>query len=326
MKLRYLPHRKINRQQWDDCIRASEHPLPYALSWYLDASTDKQWDAIVADDYDQVMPLPYNRKVPFFPQVYQPILSQQLGIFGSGEVSLSMMQAFLEAIPAFFKPRALPFHSGNPDLSATNTAFVRRTNLMLNLDQDYNDIKAGYSHGLRQRLKKAKSLLSITESDDTKAFFQFCTATLGDKLPYNAGELQKLRSLLLAIKAEQCGRIYIVTDRSGNICTMGLFLVFSGRIINLMNASNAEGRKLAALHFLFDNMIRKYSRKAAVFDFEGSEIPGVKAFFESFGAHNIPYTFYRSGSLPLVVELLKKWSKRTKGLNITSPKQTYPEL
>ena len=32
----------------------------FALSWYLDASCDN-WDALIADDYTAVMPLPYRK-------------------------------------------------------------------------------------------------------------------------------------------------------------------------------------------------------------------------------------------------------------------------
>ena len=72
-----------------------------------------------------------------------------------------------------------------------------------------------------------------------------------------------------------------------------------------MNAVTDAGRKQAALHFLFDNIIRKFQGQAAVFDFEGSEIPGIRAFFESFGAKNEPYTFFERGTLPIWIRIIR---------------------
>lgn len=305
MEIQFLTNKQINREKWDACIADADCPLPYALSWYLDKSTGHQWHALVAEDYFYVMPLPYNKKIPFFPQIYQPILSQQLGIFGR-KVSTELMERFIQSIPSKFRLTTIPFNHCNPDLSSKDHRFVLRTNLILDLNRPYNEIKNNYAHGLRQRLKKAAGKLKISETDDTGAFLRFCTETLRNKLPYNTKQVKHLRQLLPAIKAQKAGRIYQIIDTEGNTCAMGLFLIYKDRIINLMNASTEYGRKSAAIHYMFDTIIHKYQGKAAIFDFEGSEIPGVRSFFESFGAQNAPYTFFRQGKMPKIILLGKK--------------------
>lgn len=297
MTIQYIRHAQIDKTKWDARIRDSDFPLPYAMSWYLDASTGMSWDALIGGDYQYVMPLPVTQKIPFFPQVYQPILTQQLGVFGEA-VNRELLQLFLHHLPPVFGRTALPLHAQNPDLSETLPHVRQRSNLVLDLSLSYPDIRQGYAHGLQQRLKKAKNNLKIQECDDVDAFVGFCSATLREKLPYNRKDRQQLRSLLLAIKHHKAGRMYRVVDPSDHTCAMGLFLVFGGRVINIMNAVTDPGRKQAALHFLFDNIIRKFQGQAAVFDFEGSEIPGVRAFFESFGSKNEPYTFFEKGILP----------------------------
>ena len=309
MKIQYLSYRQIDKAKWDAGILAAEFPLAYAMSWYLDASTGHQWDALIGGDYEYLMPLPKTAKIPFFPQVYQPVLSQQLGVFGP-PVSGPTLLLFLQNIPAIFGRIALPLHAGLPDLSANLPGIRQRTNLVLDLSRPYPDIRAGYAHGLRQRLKKAKSQLKLEESDDIHGFIRFCSDTLGDKLPYTKQDKKKLRDLLQAIKANKAGRIYRVVGLAGQTCAMGLFLIFEDRIINIMNAASGEGRAAAAIHYLFDSMIRKYQGKAALFDFEGSEIPGVRAFFESFGSNNQPYTFYQQGKLPFWLQPIKKVLRR----------------
>lgn len=305
MEIQFLTNKQINREKWDVCIANADCPLPYVLSWYLDASTGNQWHALVAGDYCYVMPLPYNKKIPFFPQVYQPILSQQLGIFGR-TVSTELMERFIQSIPSKFSLTNIPFNHCNPDLTTRDHRFALRTNLILDLNRPYNEIKNNYAHGLRQRLKKAAGKLKISETDDTWAFQKFCMEIMGNKLPYNSKQTKHLKQLLTAIKAQKAGRIYRIIDTQGNTCAMGLFLIYKDRIINLMNASTENGRKSAAIHYMFDTIIHKYQGKAVVFDFEGSEIPGVRGFFESFGAQNAPYTFFRHGQLPGIVLLGKR--------------------
>jgi len=43
---------------------------------------------------------------------------------------------------------------------------------------------------------------------------------------------------------------------------------------------------------LFDSIIEEYAGQKKILDFEGSGIPGVARFFQSFGAVNEPYYVY----------------------------------
>jgi len=70
VKLSYLPYKQIDKVKWDACIRHSMNRLIYAESVYLDHMA-VNWDAIVLNDYEAVMPLPWKKKLGIR-YLYQP--------------------------------------------------------------------------------------------------------------------------------------------------------------------------------------------------------------------------------------------------------------
>ncbi|HRF18349.1 MAG TPA: hypothetical protein PK977_09275 [Chitinophagaceae bacterium] len=59
--IRYLTHREIDKAKWDYRVSSSSNGLIYAYSYYLDTMS-KNWDALVLNDYEAIMPLVWNKK------------------------------------------------------------------------------------------------------------------------------------------------------------------------------------------------------------------------------------------------------------------------
>ena len=102
MDIHYLKYKDINKSKWDASIFNARLNLPYAYSWYLDVVCTK-WDALVSTDYTTVFPLPYNNKLLGKAQLYQPVFTQQLGIYSNQEVTQEISAEFLKAIPDTFQ-------------------------------------------------------------------------------------------------------------------------------------------------------------------------------------------------------------------------------
>ncbi len=79
MVIKYLKHKDIDKNKWDECINEAPNGLIYGMSWYLDRVCPG-WDALVSDDYEAVMPLPWKQKMGL-KYVYHPLFAQQLGVF-----------------------------------------------------------------------------------------------------------------------------------------------------------------------------------------------------------------------------------------------------
>ena len=62
---------------------------------------------------------------------------------------------------------------------------------------------------------------------------------------------------------------------------------------HLLNTTFPEGRETHSNPWLLDQIFREYSNRNLLFDFEGSDLPGVKTFYKKFGGHVQPYFHYR---------------------------------
>ncbi|HKK77113.1 MAG TPA: hypothetical protein VJ953_18685 [Saprospiraceae bacterium] len=292
--IRFLSRKQIDPIAWDAAIRHSRTGLPYAYSWYLDMMTTQHWSALVQGDYERVFPLPWNRKLLGLPQVYQPAFSQQLGLFGEG-VKPDEIPPFLEAIPRRFLRSHLMLHAYEaPDLLPHIPGTMRwKMNLVLPLDRSYEELRAGFSKSLRKRVRKAARRLVIQSGGSVAVLVDFYRQALEHKVGLSAKAYTQAVRLFEALLERDLAEIYQVYDQEAALVCTGLFIRTDQRIINLFGASNAEGRDTYAMHFLLTKVIQKYAGQDLLFDFEGSEVPGVAQFFRSFGPVEQPFFAYQ---------------------------------
>ncbi len=92
MKISYLRHENIDKKKWDNCIAHANNSLIYAYSYYLDAMSEN-WNALVMNDYEAVMPLTWAKKFGFR-YLRQPVFTQQLGIFGNISFEKNITELF----------------------------------------------------------------------------------------------------------------------------------------------------------------------------------------------------------------------------------------
>ena len=93
--LKHLLHSEIDKVKWNHCISKSDHALLYAEAEYLDALA-VNWDALVLNDYESVMPLCWKSKWGIN-YLYQPPFVQQSGIFSTKPLSDIVVQQFINA-------------------------------------------------------------------------------------------------------------------------------------------------------------------------------------------------------------------------------------
>ena len=60
--IRYLTENEIDFKKYDQCIANALNSRIYAYSWYLDIVADKNWDVLVLNDYEAVMPMPKRKR------------------------------------------------------------------------------------------------------------------------------------------------------------------------------------------------------------------------------------------------------------------------
>ncbi len=279
--IEFISRTKINEQKWDTCVQQADNSLPYALSWYLDAVSEN-WDALVLNNYEAVMPLVWLRKLGV-PCLYQPYYCQQLGVFGKN-ISSDILKQFLQQAALKFPYTHINL---NPIAVAVATEFKlkQKKNLLLNLNADFTSLEKNFSENHRRNISKATKRGLMFEQTDLIDFQTFYLENINRAQQNFKPQHEKIfKKLLAAVTHKKIGSFWAVFDSERNLQAALLVLEHKCRILNIINASSVEGKKYGASHFLFSSIIQKYADQNLVLDFEGSSVSSIARFYEGFGA------------------------------------------
>ena len=95
---------------------------------------------------------------------------------------------------------------------------------------------------------------------------------------------------------EKSGRVTVRSiscSVTNEVVAMILLLKDENRIYNVMSSVTEKGKKLLANYLLYNEVIREFSNQHLLFDFEGSDIPGVSYFYEKVSSQNQLYFFVK---------------------------------
>jgi hypothetical protein len=297
--IRFLKRKEIDEQKWDEVISHSFNSLPYAFSWYLDAVAEN-WDALVLNNYEAVMPLVWLRKLGV-KCLYQPYYCQQLGVFSIHPVNDAILRGFLQTASGQFSYIHINL---NPSVSVVANEFslIKKKNLLLALNLDYVSIQKKYSESHRRNIAKAqKAGLSFAESGDLKAFQKFYPGNINHaKENFKVKHEKIFRRLSQLLISNKQANIFTVCDAEGNLSAAALVIFHKTRLISIINTSSLKGKKTGASHFLFDQIIKKFSNSAFTLDFEGSSIVTIARFYEGFGATEEVFYNYKNTLLTTI--------------------------
>lgn len=278
-EIKYFKHKDIDKSLWDHCILNANNGLIYAMSWYLDAVADSQWDALIFGNYEAVFPLPKRRKLGIS-YIYQPFFCQQLGLF-SRISAPPPLESFLKSIPRIFKKIHLQI---NPAFLDPNCQSFRR-NYTLNLGKSYGEIQKGYNRDARQNIRKyALYNVAFIETQNHELALQLHQNTWG-KLDDKIKEKDYNRFIKACESAKSKGALFCIEARLENeVLGAAIFMKGPKRIHYLVSGPTEAGRKLSIMHGIIDYVIKLYADSSYLLDFEGSEIPQVAVFYEKWGS------------------------------------------
>ncbi len=275
----------------------------YAEYDYLQSLTDN-WLGVVVNDYEAIMPVPFRKKWGI-KYCYDTPFVQQLGLFGNDDETL--LREVIQTITKHIRYGDLFFNFGNKMPNHLSNVRVAE-NYVLPLSADYKTIYNGYSQHLQTKLKKTgKTKLTFQINNDVNKAVSLFQSLYSGRLPQiKRSDFERLETLAQKfVLSNQCF-VAFVFDQKNSVVATALFLKDENRIYNILPSTTAEGRKANAMHFLLDNVIQQYAGSRMIFDFEGSDVPGIKAFYQSFGAVNQPYFYYHFNHLPFPLRLLKR--------------------
>ncbi len=251
------------------------------------------WYGMIVGDYEAVLPLPVKRKfglkiIAMPPFVQQLALSQDTDPDTKYRMARSVL-SFSRLIHInlsgsdFFKP------------SGSRT----RTNYIIDLQGSYDLISGGYTaqckKSIRQAERRGCHMDFNLSFNDVLAVYQ---NAYGNKSSYGTLHYDKFRSLVeIALEKGMC-HLGAVCDESGELVYAGLLLDDGRRLYYLMGAPTEKGRQMRATYFFINSVIRKFADSGKLFDFEGSDIPDVAKFYQSFSPRTEYYSEYYINQYP----------------------------
>lgn len=185
----------------------------------------------------------------------------------------------------------------------------QRNNFILQLGKGYKHLYNRYDVYIKQRLKRLSKFSHQYKKDDDiagaiKLYRKLYAERMGNAATTDFSHFEKLCKQLhtqnRVVVRHACN-----TDGKELLATI-LLLKDDNRLYNIISCIMPKGKKLLANYFLYDAVFKEFADEQILFDFEGSDIPGVAYFYNKFADGNQPYPFIKFNNLPLPVRLLKK--------------------
>lgn len=310
----YVKRTEINDQLWNKIVEEAENGLPYFFTWHLDSCCE-HWDALIWEDYKFIMPLPNNNKLLFAKQLFQPILTQQLGIIGNNLTDVLVKQ-FLQSIPSNFKYINIQLHHKTPTLTPNGPAATQwplsigtKDNYIISLDKEEEILIKGLNREIRRNLRKFASKHNIKAIYSAQIIVDFYFDQFGEKLNLSQQTKQTIFNIIDAHLKHDTIEIYGCYDDEEVLCCATAFLHSHDRLVSIFGGPSEAGKMIYAMHAIYTYVIKKYANTHKTLDFMGSEIKGVAFWMRSMGGILQPYYKYELDRLPKLISFIKhrKW-------------------
>ena len=242
VQIRYLTYQQINKTKWDACINNADNGLIYAYSFYLDAMA-KNWDALVLNNYEAVMPLTWNKKYGIH-YLYQPPFTACLGVFRNA-ITAETVNAFLKAIPAKFKYWDIYLNPGNV-FKLPEFSLYERMNYVLDLNADYESLYKAYRDNIKRNIKKSEQFgLSIHKNVAIAEVLQLAKEQAGKFAADDFIRFEKLFELLYKDEKATTYGVYLpLAGGEKQLMASAVFFFSHGRAYYIMVGNHPNGKAL----------------------------------------------------------------------------------
>lgn len=306
MIVRRVSANDLDVDAWDACVESDPAGLIYHTSWYLDM-LGVDWDGLVADDYKAVMPLVYRKKYGVT-YAFRPFGVQQLGPVGERSDAPETLLAFLTELQKHVRFADVFIQSKNViDSLPANWRGTEQVNLVLNLNTSYESLYSRFNSNTKRNIKKAqKAKFNVFEHDPPEVLIRLFQTNQGEKYPVSDEFYKTIGHVMHVLLHKKLGKIWTVHDER-NSPVAGIFtMVHKGRHTLLFSAADEYAREHQALTFLINEFLLYQCEHAECFDFEGSNVEGLRRFYAGFGALEENYYHLRYNGLPWPLSWLKR--------------------
>ena len=266
----------------------------------------RNWDALVMNDYEAVMPLPWNKKYGLR-YLYQPNFVRHTGIFGNNTGD-EITDAFFSSIPKHFKYWDIDLKE---DIDPGRTylkglVIKKRRNLFLDISRKYEEISKDYKRLAKRMLVKAnENKIEISGDGSVEEVIGFYKKNYSHQQNISDTDYANLAKIAGILLNEGKAAAYLAKSPEG--ATVAIYLVLKDKkfIYSLLGGSNKKGKETGAFYLLTDTVIKEHSTSERIFRFEGSDKKGIALFNSQFSPAAVDYYHLKMNKLPWPAKLLK---------------------
>ncbi|MDF2931917.1 MAG: hypothetical protein K0R36_1248 [Chryseobacterium sp.] len=293
--IKRLKYNEIDFEKYTKCLENSAQRKYSAAKDFLDITSGKQWELLIYNDYEAVMPVPFVFKLGL-KIVHNPMLCQQLGIFSPID-SVESNTEFLSYLEKNYLIRVYSFN----DMNRFNSDLRKKKNYIIYPDS-YQNVYSKYSPKRKRKLRSDPETLNDSEVkiigfDDVKEFIQ--SHLLGAEK-----QSDTVRFTNIFQNFSLCELVFFYAYYYKNRIT-NVIAVYSDEKTNaLLGTFNDKNYvKISGASILIDHVIKENIGKKT-FDFEGSELPNVEEFFRGFRPELKPFPVIESSKKNLFFKFL----------------------
>lgn len=290
--IKRLKYEEIDWQKYQNCLEHSEQYIFFAEKKYLDLLLHENWEILVDNDYEAVMPIPLAKKWGFT-FVVMPLQTQQLGVFSEKDTP-ELNESFLAFFQQYYKVFYYAFNAKNE----FKTLLKSKKNYKL-FSEDYENIKKKYSIHRRRNVRITEVLqdkIEFTEAENlnhSESFFienvigfpNFSLKKRAFENMKNFLSLNLLKVYELYFDGKLASQAYLIESENEDF------------LVNFINDKKFSKYNLSSI--ILDQIFRKNIDKKD-FNFHGSNISEIAEFYRRFGATEENYAFVENSKIQLL--------------------------
>ena len=286
--IKQISRKNLDLDKYTACIVSSTNYRVYAEVWYLDVVADNNWYCLVLNDYEAVMPIPYQRKFGL-KFVIQPYYCQQLGVFHGEQFTKKQFKQFEQKL---HRKLVRSYHFNEENTEIFSPKGEKRTNYVLDLNRSYEEIYNNYSKSRRKEIRKSERFaINIKPTEHL-------TNLLKLKKNYNYTQENNIFKYYQTTlyKLVQNGEflIFDLFDNQEKLIASQIFMVSKNRIYCTAFARDPRTENHNASTLIKDYIILQFATQDLLLDFEGSMQPNIAKFMKGFTPKEKKYTNYKN--------------------------------
>lgn len=270
MNIRLIKQEDIDKTKYNSCVHFAMNGNVFGYMWYLN-NVAKDWDVLVEDEYESVMPLVYRENFIQSKEIYVPSLTRELGLYSVNVLSGKRVKAFFNAIPEEYKKIHLSMNEGLVLRTEHEFDTLKKKNHQLLLTDPYEILASQYTTNTNEQLAKSRTADLISSSNVKPERVADFFKKYGKVDRNREHDFHAYQRIMYNALHRGVGFASGVLTQQEELCAVGFYIFSHNKIMSLLTLASPKGKELGALHFMTDLTIRTNAQRPLILDFNSTD-------------------------------------------------------